>query len=120
MIDNSRAGEVKSMKVWSFKLRMSPGSTDSLEDRSPTELVGLVRRLIGEFEQLRQENEKLTAALASSRRENQLLKDEVRRLKGLPPRPPFKPSGMEKATDRSAAEQPGKADPPPEEFLRVV
>ena len=92
---------------------MSPGSTDLLEDRSPTELVGLVRRLIGEFEQLRQENEKLTAALASSRRENQLLKDEVRRLKGLPPRPPFKPSGMEKATDRSAAEQPGKADPPP-------
>ena len=89
---------------------MSSGSTDSLEGLSPTELVGLVRRLIGEVERLRQENEKLNAALAALRSENQQLKDEIRRLKGLPPRPPFKPSGMEKATDRPAAEQPGKAD----------
>jgi len=65
--------------------------------------------LIGEVERLRQENGKLRAALAAARRENQHLKDEIRRLKGLPPRPPIKPSGMEKATDRPAAERPGEA-----------
>jgi hypothetical protein len=83
---------------------MTPGASDSLEGLGAAELVGLVRRLIGEVERLREENEKLTAALATARRENQHLKDEIRRLKGLPPRPPMKPSGMEKATDHPAAE----------------
>ncbi len=92
---------------------MVPGSTDSLEDLSPTELVGLVRQLIGEVERLRKENEKLNAALVALRVENQTLKDEIRRLKGLPPRPPVKPSGMEKATDPPAAERPSDADAPP-------
>jgi hypothetical protein len=79
---------------------MTPGSIDSLENFSLTELVGLVRGLICEVERLREENEKLEAALAAAKLENQQLKDEIRRLKGLPPRPPFKPSGMEKATRR--------------------
>jgi Transposase IS66 family len=92
---------------------MSSGLNDSLEGLSPTELVGLVRQLIGEVERLRQENEKLTAAVAALRLENQQLKDEIRRLKGLPPRPQIKPSGMEKATDRVAAERSGKAAAPP-------
>ena len=92
---------------------MSPGSNDSLEGLGATELVGLVRRLIGEVERLREENEKLNAALAAARLENQQLKDEIRRLKGLPPRPPMKPSGMEKATDRFAAEKPSQADASP-------
>jgi len=92
---------------------MSSFSIDSLERLSLTELVGLVRGLIGEVERLREENEKLNAALASTKRENQQLKDEIRRLKGLPPRPPIKPSGMEKATDRLAAEKPSEADAPP-------
>lgn len=78
-----------------------------------TELVGLVRRVIGEVERLREENEKLNATVTALRLENQQLKDEIRRLKGLPPRPPIKPSGMERATDRPAAEKPGKADAPP-------
>ena len=71
----------------------------------PTELVGLVRRLLGEVERLGAENEKLNATIAGLRRENQELKDKIRRLKHLPPRPPIKPSGMEKATDRPAAEK---------------
>ena len=92
---------------------MSSGSNDSLEGLGATELVGLVRRLIGEVERLRGENEKLGATVAALRLENQQLKDEIRRLKGLPPRPQIKPSGMEKATDRFAAEEQGKADAPP-------
>jgi hypothetical protein len=91
---------------------MSPGSIDSLENLSLTELVGLVRGLVGEVERLREENEKLEAALAAAKLENQQLKDEIRRLKGLPPRPPIKPSGMEKATDHPAAERPSEADGP--------
>jgi hypothetical protein len=92
---------------------MTSGPIDSLDGLGSAELVGLVRRLIGEVERLREENEKLTAALAASRLENRQLKDEIRRLKGLPPRPPIKPSGMDKATDRPAAEGPSNADGPP-------
>ena len=44
-----------------------------------TELVGLVRRLVGEVEQLRKENEKLSATVAGLRLENQQLKDEIRK-----------------------------------------
>src|SRR5574337_474635 len=92
---------------------MTPSCADSLESLSPTDLVGLVRGLIGEVERLRRENEKLSAALSTLRVENQTLKDEIRRLKGLPPRPPMKPSGMEKATDRPAPEKPGQDASPP-------
>ena len=94
---------------------MAPGSIDSLEKLSAPELIGLVRGMIGEVERLRKDNEKLIAGLLAVKRENQDLKDEIRRLKGLPPRPPFKPSGMEKATEREAPEQPGQpgsAQPP--------
>jgi len=83
---------------------MSPGASDSLERMTPTELVGLVRRLLGEVERLRAENGKVSAAFAGLRVENQTLKDEIARLKGLPPRPPHKPSGMEKATERPERE----------------
>lgn len=92
---------------------MTPGSPDSLENLSLAELVGLVRGLMGEVGRLRKENEKLTAALASAKRENQELKDEIRRLKSLPPRPPMKPSGMEKATDRQAETPSAPPAPPP-------
>ena len=92
---------------------MTPGSVDSLETLSAPELIGLVRGLISEVERLRQDNEKLVAGLAAVKRENQDLRAEIRRLKGLPPRPPMKPSGMEKATDRSAAEQPSAAEASP-------
>ncbi len=42
--------------------------------------------------------------MTALRAENQALRDEVARLKGLPPRPPSRPSGMEQAT------QPGAID----------
>src|SRR5208283_6049391 len=78
---------------------MSPGASDSLEGKTPSELIDLVRRLVGEVTRLRGENEKLSQAVARLRLDNQILKDEIARLKHLPPRPPHKPSGMEKATE---------------------
>src|SRR5215212_11254294 len=102
---------------------MSPPDAASLEALSPAELRGLVGDLIAEVDRLRAEN--------------RALRDEVARLKGLPPRPqPSRPSGMEEATggsgtggargrrsrrrrgakrDRDAitAEGVGKAAPPP-------
>jgi hypothetical protein len=79
---------------------MSPGASDSLEGKTPSELIALVRQLVGEVTRLRGENEKLSQAVARLRLDNQALKDELARLKRLPPRPPQKPSGMEKATDQ--------------------
>jgi hypothetical protein len=92
---------------------MTSGPIDSLESLGSAELIGLVRRLLGEVERLREENEKLKAALSSAAREIQELKDEIRRLKGLPPRPKIQPSGMEKATERPAAEGPTKPEKTP-------
>jgi hypothetical protein len=85
---------------------MASGPVDSLERMTPAELIGLVGNLIAEVGRLRAENEKLSEALAMQRVENQALKDEIARLKHLPPRPPLKPSGMEKATNRPDDESP--------------
>ena len=78
---------------------MTSPPPDSLECLTPVDLIGVVRDLIGEVTRLRVENEKLGAALAKLRIEHQAVKDELARLKGLPPRPPVKPSGMDKSTD---------------------
>ena len=67
---------------------------------TPAELIGLVRTLIGEVTRVQAEYEKVSGALAKLRVEHQAVKDELARLKKLPPRPPQKPSGMDKATDR--------------------
>ena len=74
---------------------------DSLEGLSHSDLIGAMRDLVGEFTRLRAEHEKVLETLAKLRIEHQAVKDELARYKKLPPRPPQKPSGMEKATDRA-------------------
>jgi Transposase IS66 family len=86
---------------------MPPQAPDSLERLTPAELIGVVRDLIGEVTRLRSENEKLAVAFAKLKVEHQAVKDELARLKHLPPRPPQKPSGMDRATDARAPEAGG-------------
>ena len=80
---------------------------DSLERLSHDDLIGVVRDLIHEVTRLRSENEKVGGALAKLKVEHQAVKDELARLKHLPPRPPIKPSGMDKATDAKGPEAVG-------------
>jgi hypothetical protein len=83
---------------------------DSLERLTPAELIGVVRDLIGEIGRLRAENEKLSGALTKLKAEHQAVKDELARLKKLPPCPPHKPSGMDQATDRGGSASSGNKD----------
>src|SRR5271170_7032073 len=78
---------------------MAPDLPDSLERLSHSDLIGAVRDLVGEVTRLRAEHERVLETLAHLRIEHQAVKDELARYKKLPPRPPQKPSGMEKATD---------------------
>src|ERR1035441_1320444 len=77
---------------------------DSLERLTHADLIGVVRDLIGEVTRMRAETEKLDGALAKLRVEHQAVKDELARLKHLPPRPPIKPSGMDKSTQAEERE----------------
>ena len=81
---------------------MSPPDPALLEALSPPELRDLVGTLVSEAAQLRADNAALharaeaqQATIAALSAENQALRDEVTRLKGLPPRPRSRPSGME-------------------------
>ena len=74
---------------------MSSPDHASLETLSLAELRELVGTLLAKVAEL-------GSVIAALKAENQALRDEVARLKGLPPRPPSRPSGMEKATGGSA------------------
>nr|WP_244627247.1 transposase [Microvirga tunisiensis] len=74
----------------------APG--DSAKPLSSTALRQLVSDLAGKIDRLEHEVEQLRLDNSNLRLNNQALKDEIARLKNLPPRPPFKPSGMDKAT----------------------
>jgi hypothetical protein len=88
---------------------MSPPDAASLEKLSLAELRDPVGALISEVMRLRADNAALQAraeaqeaAFAALKVETQALRDEVARLKGLPPRPPLRPSGMERSTGDGA------------------
>src|ERR1700691_2126620 len=76
---------------------------ESLEGLSHSDLICAMRDLLGAFAQLQSKHEELSAGFAKLRIEHQAVKDELARYKKLPPRPPQKRSGMEKATDRPEA-----------------
>ena len=81
-----------------------------MEAFSLAELRDVVGRLVGEVRRLHSDDAVLQAkvdarqvTITALRAENQALRDEAARLKGLPPRPPSRRSGMEQATQPGAA-----------------
>ena len=81
---------------------------DSLERLTHADLIGVVRDLIGEVTRMRAEAEKLDGAMAKLRVEHQAVKDELARLKHLPPRPPIESSGMDQSTQAKGPESGGE------------
>ncbi len=99
---------------------MSLPDAASLAGFSLAELREVVSRLVGKVHRLHSGNAALQArvdaqqvTITALRAENQALRDEVARLKGLPPRPPLRPSGMEQATQPGAAGADEKRLKPP-------
>ena len=94
---------------------MGLSSDDPFETLSAESLRRLVGDLLQRFQSLEKQVTHLGDQLASAeaaraalQAENQALRDEIARLKNLPPRPPFKPSGMDKVTEREVRKSGGQ------------
>ena len=77
---------------------------------SPPEVLGFARGLLVEMRELRSAYQDLRRDFAELKIEHQAVKDELARVKKLPPRPPIKPSGMEKATSERKPDKSGDRD----------
>jgi hypothetical protein len=86
---------------------MTPGGSGPEDDASLADLRRVVTALASQVTALQDDVNRLTAVVASKDVEIVALKDEIARLKGLPPRPKFKtkPSGMEQATSKPAGKK---------------
>jgi len=97
---------------------MSLPDAASFEGSLVAELRAVVSALVAEIEALRSSTEAQQATISVLRAENQALRYEGARLKGLPPRPPSRPSGMEQATQLGAVGQDAKCPKSPRNVKR--
>ncbi|WP_218036415.1 hypothetical protein [Sphingobium sp. EM0848] len=81
---------------------MTSGGSGPDDDGGFADLRRVVGALAAQVGTLQETVERLTIENAELKAENLALKDEIARLKGLPPRPKFKakPSGMEQAISK--------------------
>ena len=79
---------------------MTPFGSDPVDALPLADLRRVVLALVAQVATLQGSVDRLTSENAALKAENISLKDEIARLKGLPPRPKFKvkPSGMEQAS----------------------
>jgi hypothetical protein len=86
---------------------MTLGGSGRIDDLPLADLRRVVGTLLTEMSRLQGELGELKAVVATKDAEIVALKDEIARLKGLPPRPKFKlkPSGMEEATSKPAGKK---------------
>ena len=84
-----------------------------LEGFSLAELREVVGHLVDEVRRLHSDNAALQAKVDAQQVTITALRDEVARLKGMPPRPPSRPSGMEQATQPGAAGKGATRPKPP-------